>query len=63
MLWAFDIQTVYDRSILQQWIADCDRAKDMQPILDEQRQQLKKDGNLLPVENFPLHEDMRGTHW
>jgi hypothetical protein len=57
-LWSFDCEKVAERSLVHAAIKDCSSAVDLNAALDKMRAQLKKDGKLRNVEDFPLHKDM-----
>lgn len=56
MLFAFDVDVVASRSKIVGWIRTATSVRDSHKALDEGRKQLQ----ILPEENFPLHADMVG---
>ena len=57
MLWAFDAEAVARRSLITDWIRDCETVPECFRALKAGRDQLGH--QLRSVENFPRHEDMR----
>jgi hypothetical protein len=56
MLWAFDVEKVAERSLMVDWIKDCQNPIEaMMQIYIERDKHGKR-----PIENLPRHEDMRG---
>lgn len=56
-LWAFDIETVARRSLISNWIRDCQAVSDCEAALHAGRRALG--ASLRDVENLPRHEEMR----
>jgi hypothetical protein len=57
ILWAFDVDKVAERSMIAEWIRDCDEFFECHGALGEGRRALGE--NVRDVENLPRHEDMR----
>lgn len=57
MLWGFDIQKVAERSMIVDWIRDCQKPVDCQFALHRGREALG--ARIRTVENLPRHEEMR----
>jgi hypothetical protein len=55
MLWGFDVDRVAARSLIVEWIRDCETVFDCEMALGRGRRGLK----LRPVEELPRHVDMR----
>lgn len=59
MLFAFEVEAVARRSLILKWICDCATVPDCHLALLGGRAELGR--ALRGIENFPRHEDMRGT--
>ena len=57
VLWAFDVNIVAKRSLIAQWIVECQSVRECTDEFLAARDRLGAD--LRDVENFPRHEDMR----
>lgn len=57
VLWAFDVETVVRRSIISDWIRECQTVVECYQALTTGRAQLGQ--RLRSVEDFPRHEEMR----
>ena len=58
MLWAFDVETVARRSLIANWIRECQTVPDCYTAVLQGRIDLG--AALRDVENLPRHEEMRG---
>jgi len=58
-IWAFDVTVVAKRSYICQWICKANSQSQCNNELYKGRQELKKIGELLNVEDFPTHEQMK----
>jgi len=58
MLWGFDIDTVAKRSLIAQWIRECQTVFECHMTLHKERSRLGT--QLRTIENLPSHEEMRG---
>jgi hypothetical protein len=60
VLWAFDVEKVAARSRMSKWLRNSTSVRECYWAVAEGRRQLG--AGLREVENFPLHDEMRGDH-
>ncbi|MGB0383712.1 MAG: DUF1152 domain-containing protein [Ardenticatenaceae bacterium] len=61
MVWAFDVNKVAERSLIVDWLRDCQTVNECYHALNTGRQSLGH--RIRAVENLPRHEEMRYTHF
>eukprot|EP01127_Copromyxa_protea_P017470 TRINITY_DN531_c0_g1_i2.p1 TRINITY_DN531_c0_g1~~TRINITY_DN531_c0_g1_i2.p1 ORF type:complete len:347 (-),score=44.36 TRINITY_DN531_c0_g1_i2:236-1276(-) len=58
MMWAFDPEVVAKRSLVSQWIQDCEYYEQCNTALEEKRRNLAANGKILPISNVPTQEQI-----
>lgn len=59
MLWAFDVDKVAQRSMMVDWIRDCETPR--QALLAIYQNRMELGYTRTPIEDLPRHEDIRGS--